>query len=267
MNMNLTDTLVGHQPGGTTLPCETNNKIGEAVDEISPMKDDSAGEHGSERPDHITPRPTVIAEKTLDPSKVKTVSSIRNKILAARKAPEEVARLMSTQNEQVSVPLYKRLPDGAYWRVRSGEEWEPENSEVLLLPRKDAGGGPEFLLVLPELEPLFQNDARLRNLVRYHHLAFAINARGRVGWWAVPSRSDNDWHVSARTIMRRLKQEWGMPKSDMGSKGYNLEKPQDNLGNAAWPQGSYDEWFLKGLSDKVLDSEDHPVLKELLGRK
>ena len=209
----------------------------------------------------------VTPETALDTTTVEAVPSIRSKILAARKAPEEVAQLIATQTEQLSVPVYKRLPDGAFWRVRTGEEWNPEASEVLLLPRKDGGGGPEFLLVLPGLEQLFQSDAKLRNLVRYCYLAFIADTRGRVGWWAVPSRSENEWHVSARTAMRRLMTEWGMLKSDQGAKSYLLEKPADNLDEPKWPVGSYEDWFVKGLSDKVIDSADHPVLRELQGRK
>jgi hypothetical protein len=215
----------------------------------------------------VTGAPIVTNETALNTVVVEAAPSIRSKILAARKAPEEVAQLMATQTEQLSVPVYKRLPDGAFWRVRSGGEWDPHASELLLLPRKDGGLGPEFLLVLPELEPLFQSDAKLRNLVRYHHLAFVVDSRGRVGWWAVPSRSDNDWHVSSRTALRRLLDQWGMQKSDQGAKSYLIEKPADNLGAPAWPAGSYDDWFVKGLSDKVIDSPDHPVLRELQGRK
>jgi hypothetical protein len=218
------------------------------------------------RPDDTVAAADVTPEEQIKPPVIEAAQSTRSKILAARKAPDEVAQLIATQIEQLSVPLYKRPPDGGFWRVRAGEEWDPQASEVLLLPRKD-GGGPEFLLVLPELEPLFQGDAKLRNLVHYYYLAFAVDSRGRVAWWAVPSRSENDWHVSARIAMRRLIAEWGMMKSNQGAKSYMLEKPVDDLGAPKWPAGSYDDWFVKGLADKVIDSADHPVLRELQGRK
>jgi hypothetical protein len=67
--------------------------------------------------------------------------------------------------------------------------------------------------------------------------------------------------------MRRLTVEWGMLKSDQGAKSYVLEKPNDDLGAPNWPAGSYDDWFVKGLSDKLIDTQDHPVLRELQGRK
>ena len=212
---------------------------------------------------HTATEADVTPKMAVDPTIVEAVPSIRSKILAARKAPEDVARLIASQTEQLTVPVFKRPPDGVFWRVRGGGEWDPQLSELLLLPRKDVGGGPEVLLVLPELEPLFNNDNRLRNLIRYYHLAFIIDSRGRVGWWAVPSRSENDWHISARTAMRHLMGEWGMMKSDQGGKGYKLEKPIDNLGEPMWPAGSYEDWYLKGLSDKLIDSPDHPVLREL----
>jgi hypothetical protein len=67
--------------------------------------------------------------------------------------------------------------------------------------------------------------------------------------------------------MRRLIAEWGMMKSNQGAKSYMLEKPVDDLGAPKWPAGGYDDWFVKGLADKVIDSADHPVLRELQGRK
>ena len=254
--------------GAARLSKPEESKTSGAVSPAPPTSsnDTEEGNVTTRGDDTISP-PDVTPETALDTTTVEAVPSIRSKILAARKAPEEVAQLIAIQTEQLSVPVYKRLPDGAFWRVRTGGEWEPEGSEVLLLPRKDGGGGPEFLLVLPELEALFQSDAKLRNLVRYHYLAFAVDSRGRVGWWAVPSRSENDWHVSARTAMQRLMTEWGMMKSDQGAKSYMLEKPADNLGNPTWPAGSYEDWFVKGLSDKVIDTPDHPVLRELQGRK
>lgn len=254
--------------GGASIAPPKQNEMGEAAVANPPVSCNVAEESpATTRFEDIQAAAIATNEPAMNPVVVESVTSIRSKILAARKAPEEVAQLIATQTEQLTVPVYKRPPDGAFWRVRSGGEWDPQLSEVLLLPRKDGGGGPEFLLVLPGLEPVFNNDPRLRNMVRYHHLAFTVDSRGRVGWWAVPSRSENDWHVSARTAMRRLTDEWGMIKSDQGAKSYKLEKPVDNLGDPIWPAGSYDDWFVKGLSDKVVDALDHPVLRELQGRK
>jgi hypothetical protein len=258
-----------YNDGGALSPCETTNEknlAGTAPTAPAASSDDTEQGNITTRPDY-----TIAAEYVTPQAHIETpvieAQSARSKILAARKSPEKVAQLIATQTEQLSVPVYKRLPDGAFWRVRDDDDWDPKLSEVLLLPRKDGGGGPEFLLVLPELEALFQSDAKLRNLVRYYNLAFVADSRGRVGWWAVPSRSENDWHASARTGMRRLTVEWGMLKSDQGAKSYVLEKPNDDLGAPNWPAGSYDDWFVKGLSDKLIDTQDHPVLRELQGRK
>lgn len=244
------------------------NNLGGAAPTAPPTScNDTEQGNVTTRYDDTVAAADVTPEAQIEPPVIEAAQSTRSKILAARKAPEEVAQLIATQIEQLSVPVYKRLPDGCFWRVRTGEEWDPQASEVLLLPRKDGGGGPEFLLVLPELEPLFQGDAKLRNLVHYYFLAFAVDSRGRVAWWAVPSRSENDWHVSSRIAMRHLIAEWGMMKSNQGTKSYMLEKPVDDLGAPMWPTGSYDDWFVKGLADKVIDSAEHPVLRELQGRK
>lgn len=266
-NKNATDG--GNETGTADLLCETQVKNrGEAGSTTSPTScnDTVEGKVTTHQEDTLAAA-DVTPQTAFDTTKIVAVPSIRDKILAARKAPEEVAQLIASQTEQLTVPVFKRPPDGVFWRVRTGSEWDPQLSELLLLPRKDGGGGPEFLLVLPELEPVFNNDPRLRNLVRYYYLAFIADTRGRVAWWAVPSRSENEWHASARTAMRRLMTEWGMIKSDPGGKGYKLEKPVDTLGEPLWPVGTYEDWFVKGLSDKVIDSPDHPVLCELQGRK
>ena len=239
---------------GTTSPVSDNTLAGNR-EPSTQVEDNTSAEE-------VTPKTIIDTSAAAE-----SAPSIRSKILSARKAPEEVARLISTQTVQLTMSVYKRPPDGAYWQVRTGDEWSPEKTEVLLVPRKDGGGGPEFLLVLPDLEPLFNEDPRLLNMANYYYLAFIVDPRGRVAWWALRSRSDNDWHVSARDAMRRMMSEWAMMKSDPGSKGYKLEKPIDNLGMPIWPAGSYEDWYFKGMADKVIDSHDHPVLRELQGRK
>lgn len=253
--------------GAAEMPSGSKNENGEAVAAASPKSLGPAGNRESKTREESTPPAEVVTpEKALTTTEVVADPSIRENILAARKTPQEVAQLISAQTEQLTCPVYKRPPDSAFWRVRTGGDWDPSKTEVLLLPRKESGGGPEFLLVLPELEALVKSDPRLRNLVRYHHLAFVVDARGRVGWWAVPSRSENDWHVSARIAMRHLADHWGMVKSDQTAQTYKLERPTDDLGEPQWPVGSYDDWFVKGLADKVIDSTEHPVLRELQGR-
>jgi hypothetical protein len=63
-------------------------------------------------------RPVSPPRAALDTTVVEAVPSVSDRILAARKAPEEVAQLIATQTEQLTVPVYKRPPDGAFWRVR-----------------------------------------------------------------------------------------------------------------------------------------------------
>lgn len=246
--------------GKTTMPSELDNTAekGEVTPKGGAIFDDQVA---------LAEPLEVEVVPVITDSGESTAPSIRDQILAARKTPEQMASALATRTEQFSVPVYKRLPDSVFWRVRAGGEWDATASEVLLLPRKDGGGGPEFLLVPPRLEPLFNDDARLRNLVSYHHLAFVVDARGHAGWWAVPSQSDNSWHISVRAAMRSLETEWGMLKSDMGAKAYKLEKPMDDLGDPLWPSGSHADWFVKGFSDKLIDSAEHPVLMELQGRK
>lgn len=243
------------------LPPDEQEK-GETVAAVPPENEQAPVENQGSivGDDRITQAPVVTAE----PSSMG--GDVRNSILAARKKPEQVAQLLQTQVDQLSVPVYKRPPDGAFWRVRSCADWNPEASEFLMLPRKDGGSGPEFMLVAPELEPLFNADPRLRNLVRYYYLAFVVDVRGRVGWWAVPSRSENEWHVSARTAMRRLQDEWSMIKADQGAKSYNLERPMDEIGDPVWPSGSCEEWLVKGLGDKLLNSESHELVRQLRGQ-
>jgi hypothetical protein len=193
-------------------------------------------------------------------------SDIRQLILSARKEPEVVARVVDGKTESLGISVVKRLPDAAYWRVRDDEGWRPEEHLFMLLPPTEDSEMRDFLLVAPEMEELFRTDERLANLAHLYMLAFAVDARGGVKWWAVNATSSNSWPKSARDIMERLKNEWGMVKSDCGSKLYKFRRPDGDLGEPKWPLDSVEDWLEKAFKGKVIESPDHPVVKELQGR-
>lgn len=191
-------------------------------------------------------------------------SDMRSLIRAARKDADQVGVLEGGETVQMSVSVVKRPPDGSFWRVRDEDGWRAPNNMFSLLPPKMEGDRKEYLLVTPEMEEILGSDERTSNLVQPHMLAFMVNTRGEAKWWAVHATASHSWASSARAAMREMQQTWGMVKA-LGQ-GYAVKKPMDNLGEPVWPKGDATEWLMRAFEGRVIDSPEHPVVKQLQGR-
>jgi hypothetical protein len=185
-------------------------------------------------------------------------------IFRARKSPEEVAALMSSKKEYLTTPVGK-APKEKYIRVRAGEEWDYRLHAYLMLPDSFGGGRRDFLLIHPDLEDFVESKRQLRKATKVFGLAFIVDAQGSPAFWVLNLSDTSDWGKSARVIVEELKEDWGMVCSDDGC--YVLERPADDLGEPAWPDESPQEWLKKAFKDRIIDSEDHPEIKKLLGKK
>lgn len=186
-------------------------------------------------------------------------------IRRARKAPEEVAALVSMKKEHVAVSIMKPPTKGKYWRVRDGEGWSYQENSFLMLPPEFEGDRKDFLLVRPDLEEFVLSKPQLRAVVRTVGLAFMVDAHGGPAYWALNLGDSRNWGASARAIVAELTSAWGTVCSEAGR--YVLVRPEDDLGEPIWPVGSPDDWLGRAFKDRIIDSKDHPEIKKLLGKK
>lgn len=193
------------------------------------------------------------------------ISGLAEMIGKARKSPQDVAALVTTTKVHVAMPILKPLTKGKYWRVRTGSEWSYQENSFLMLPPDFDSDRKEFMLVSPVLEEFVKSKPQVRNLARIFGLAFVLDAHGGPAYWALNLSDTGAWGTSARAIVGELQQDWGMLCPEQGR--YSCERPEDDLGDPVWPAGDPNTWLEKAFTGRVIESEDHPEIKKLLGKK
>lgn len=185
-------------------------------------------------------------------------------IQLARKRPEEVATLLKTKKEFVTVPIAKTPPKGLYYRVREGDDWHYTVQTYMMLPPDFGVGRKDYLLVNPILNDFVAAKGQIRSAVKPLGLAFVVNVNGEPSFWALNLGDSGPWGASARVIAEKLKTQWGMVCT--GPSSYVLELPEGDLGEPSWPEGSPNDWLMKAFRGRIIDSEDHPEFNRLLGK-
>lgn len=123
----------------------------------------------------------------------------------------------------------------------------------------------EIYLVHPSSISLLPND------VRYVELCLCQNRQGGLFLWPVPlpghDGRTNSWHESAREAARLAEKYWIRIVANMSEGGYDVYKATGNLPDPEWPEKSLQDLLEVAFKDgKLIDSEDHPVVKLLNGR-
>jgi len=186
-------------------------------------------------------------------------------ILRARKAPEDVAALIKTRKEILNIPILKTPAKTKYWRAREGEEWSYSHNSYLLLPPDFGGDRREFMLVAPALEEFVRSKKQLEKAVKLFGLAAIVDVHGSPAFWALNLADTGAWGTSARAIVEEMKTDWAMVCAETDR--YVCVRPEDDLGEPTWPPGEPMDWLKKAFDGRIIDSEDHPEIKKLLGKK
>ena len=97
-----------------------------------------------------------------------------------------------------------------------------------------------------------------------------INKRGVVFLWPakLPSSSaiGQRWHESGLEIAERAKTSWVRMRANKDLGAYELFQAKGDLGEPTWPDKTLRELLaLAFKGDRLINSLDHPVLRELAG--
>jgi hypothetical protein len=122
----------------------------------------------------------------------------------------------------------------------------------------------EHYLVLPGIEDL------IKRFVRPAQIVVCVNRQGSVFLWPVPlpsndRRSNNAWTTSARAGMELAKKDWISLRSDMDSGCYEADLAQGKLPEPIWPDKTLGELLRLAYGKKIIDSPNHPKVRDLLG--
>ena len=182
----------------------------------------------------------------------------------ARKSPEDVASLMGSRREEVTLPIMKPLRKGVYWHARPGEEWHYTQHSMLFLPSDRNAGRDSFMLIAKHLEGFVASKLQIKSVARVFGLVLVVDTFGTPGFWALNLQDSSSWGTSAREIADKLTQGWGMVIAEAGR--YVMMSPLGELDPPKWPEGSPDDLLKIAFKDRVITTEDHPEFLKLLGK-
>jgi hypothetical protein len=73
------------------------------------------------------------------------------------------------------------------------------------------------------------------------------------------------WTESALQIAEMAKEHWVRMKGDVSAGGYQVQKAKGVFAEPKWPTEPLQELLEKAFKDRVVDSPDHFILRELRG--
>jgi hypothetical protein len=162
-----------------------------------------------------------------------------------------VKRILTT------VPV--RKPHKTEWfRVRPGEEWRIETTIF-----ETEGVDRAAYLVAPDLRDEFGNSLAVVLLL------LCVNRAGDPFLWRIklPNADGrmNPWSESALRAAAVAEQRWCRLEPNMGAGCYDLYETASEWTEPKWPEVSYRDLLRIAFRDRLIDSTDHVLLRDLRG--
>jgi hypothetical protein len=156
----------------------------------------------------------------------------------------------------VNVPV--RSPDKEWFvRTHPSEEYHRRFGCIKLKDDKD-----KIYLVLPDLHDALEDEATFK----IYDIQTAITKQGQIFLWPLrqPSgdRQDN-WAETAMVAAEAARSSWVKLKSNMHAGCYDVSQAVGNWPDPDWPIKSFPELIEIGFKGRVINNENHLVLKIL----
>ena len=153
-----------------------------------------------------------------------------------------------------------RKPNRSEWfRVRPGADWRLQTA-VLELER---GVERSTYLVAPALWPDLSGEITPALLLT------CVNQAGDLFLWRIklpgPDGRSNTWTESALQIALAAETTWGRMVSDTTNGIYTHYEPTGVLPDPKWPDLSFPAMLKIAFRDRMIDTIDHPILRDLRG--
>ena len=153
-----------------------------------------------------------------------------------------------------------RKPNRSEWfRVRPGREWQLQTAVLEL----DRGVERSTYLVVPALWPDLSGEIAPALLLT------CVNQAGDLFLWRVklPGQDgrSNSWTDSALRIAKAAETKWCRMVSDTLNGHYTRYEPTGELPGPKWPDLSFPAMLKIAFRDRMIDTIDHPILRDLRG--
>lgn len=185
-------------------------------------------------------------------------SPVTGQSVLALRLTQDYAATAFGKPVNVVVPVAKP-PKSAFVRVRPGEEF------TTILNLLDAGklGADGMYAVGPEVAPLIADQTRLTQLrlaVTSQSVPYLVPTP-----LAGPDGRQNPWHLSLARAMEMAEIRWIRISANMLRGGYDVFEAIGQLPAPQWPTESFEELLEIAFRGRLITSEDHPLIQQLLG--
>lgn len=188
---------------------------------------------------------------------IETSSLVSGFDLNALRLPQNFGESLGVKRVLTRVPV--RKPNKSeFFRVRAGESWR---FQTMILEIKEES---ETYLVAPGVwNVVFE-------LLRPAMLHLAIDRRNNVFLIPVPLPGQdgrrNPWHQSLAEVVATAETQWVRSVANMAIGGYDMLVAEAALSEPEWPDTPFDELLEIAFRGRIIQSPDHPVVAQLLGR-
>jgi hypothetical protein len=176
--------------------------------------------------------------------------------LDALRLPQNFGEALGVKRLITRVPVRKPIKT-EFFRVRTGEAWR---FQTMILELKEEG---ETFILSPAVW-----DA-VPELLKPAMLHSAIDRRNNVFLIPVPLPGQdgrrNPWHQSLHSAVTTAETNWVRSVANLKQGGYDLYVADGNIADPEWPDVTFQELVQIAFRERVIDSADHPVIKQLLG--
>jgi hypothetical protein len=153
-----------------------------------------------------------------------------------------------------------RKPNKSEWfQVRPGDAWRLQTAVVEL----EKGVERSTYLVAPSLW------ADLSGEIAPALLLTCVNRANDLFLWRIKlpgsDGRSNTWTDSALQIAKAAETTWCRMVSDMANGIYTHYEPTGELPDPRWPELSFNEILKLAFRGRMIDSLDHPIIRELRG--
>lgn len=81
-----------------------------------------------------------------------------------------------------------------------------------------------------------------------------------------PSGRRNLWQSSYKEAIKQAETDWVRVEANMQATQYEITKSTNDLGDPKWPNRSMEELINDAFAGRIIDSPDHPYIRQIQGR-
>jgi hypothetical protein len=156
-------------------------------------------------------------------------------------------------------PTFGKLNKHRFSRVNPDPLFQ---SKVLLVT--DREGDRESYLATPSLA------SRLGSMAAPKILRLAVDNAGVPRLIAEPVIDPNGrpnlWHTSYANAIQTAEKKWVRIEANMDAGQYEIIIASGDLGDPIWPPQTMDELVLQCFEGRIINTADHPLIRQLEGR-